>query len=74
MSLKTRVAKYKLKMWRHWRANGNCGRCGKPAGINKQNGKPYSECFKHRLMTANRMRIEMRRRRRELNLSCERKD
>ncbi len=48
-------------MWKYWRANGNCGRCGVPTEIYKVTGKPYSECFEHRLATAKRKMLSMRR-------------
>jgi len=61
MSSRTRTRRYKRKMWNHWRSFGNCGRCGEPTNINYLTGKPYAECFKHRLETANRKRLSMRR-------------
>ena len=60
-----RIARYKKKLWRRWRAVGACGRCGKPTNINKLTNEPYSECFKHRIKTAKRKRLSMRKKRNE---------
>lgn len=37
---------------KRWRDVGACVRCGKPTPINKRTGKPFQECFKHRLKAA----------------------
>jgi len=33
-----------------WRAHGCCISCGLPSGVNPHTGKPFSRCFKHRLI------------------------
>jgi hypothetical protein len=63
MKYTPRIAKYKKKKWHEWRKYGCCGRCGLPTNINKSTGKPYSECFRHRLLTAERCRLMMKNRR-----------
>jgi hypothetical protein len=69
MSLRDRVRRYKSKMYKYWRSHGLCGRCGLPVEIYRITGKSYSECFKHRLQSANRQRTYQRIKRKLLKFS-----
>jgi hypothetical protein len=64
---KRKARKWIMAYQKRWKDVGACVRCGEPTSINPKTGKPFQECFKHRLKAAKAVAKYYQKRVKEIN-------